>query len=1029
MTKETPDTEANPFVGSRPLEHNEPLHGRDREIRDLDRLLAAERIVLLHSPSGAGKSSLLQAGLLPRVKTAYDVWAPTRVHQEPNGFKGVNRYALSVMQGFEQGIPEKRRRTVDEIAHQTLSEYLEGRPQRRSAPRNVLLLFDQFEEVLTTDPLDAEAKEEFFDQLKKLLQDPRVWALFVLREDYLRPLDAYAQQLPTRFQNRFRIDLLGLDGALEAMVNPAREGGREFPAAEQLVNDLASRKVQQPDGSFIEETGRHVEPVQLQVVCQRLWEGMPKDELSIGSEDLQRFGDVDLALSHYYDKSVTRIAAGDVAVERAVREWFDRLITNDGVRMQVLRSASASGGLANKLVQELLDTHLARGENRAGATWYALAHDRLAGVVQHDNQQWKTNNLSEAQRRAGTWEEQGRLSGFLVTDEELSEAERWAAVAPVVTATEEHFLDTSRIAQEVTDCARRQVRRIQVLGIVATVVGLLALVASGFAWAQMLEAEEQSRVAVFQRQEAERQYEEAERQRAEAKNQFQRAEEESQASDVARRESVANRSLAEEQTRFAETQAQVAEEQTRRAEEKELEVLAQRQVAARSQEETLAAQQETEAERQRAEKGEEQAKTEKARADATAAENERLQLLAKAEAVAVLATSMTKASHHQVAALLAVAAHQLTQRHGGDPWSSQGHNALRLALRRLHPSLLLTHRSVARSLAVVDDGDKLAFGDERGALQLIDLQQPSATPRVLGSFRGGVRALAWRPKGRLLVAGGRNGAVRLWDLDEADDEDKTLRSVGAAVEALVFFPDGKKIAAGDAKGGVRVWEIGAAQPTDLSLPSSSLPGSDGDDVQVSALAVHPNGDVLAAASRGQGVLLFQTGQLSEPPRLLAHDVDVDTIDFSADGLFLAAGSGSGTVWLWKLDASGEPRGEEPQALPGPRSRISNVKFHPRRSVLASAGHNGNVRLWDVERPALPPLVLADRGARVWSAAFTPDGKRLISTREDRSIHLGSTTSGALVEAICQTVSRQLTPAEWSEYLPDFAYDKVCSKLP
>ncbi len=70
---------ANPFVGPRPIERGQPIFGRDAEIDGLYYLLSAERIVLFHSPSGAGKSSLLQAGLLPRLAEQFDVWTPARV--------------------------------------------------------------------------------------------------------------------------------------------------------------------------------------------------------------------------------------------------------------------------------------------------------------------------------------------------------------------------------------------------------------------------------------------------------------------------------------------------------------------------------------------------------------------------------------------------------------------------------------------------------------------------------------------------------------------------------------------------------------------------------------------------------------------------------------------------------------------------------------------------------------------------------------------------------------------------------------
>ncbi len=73
-----------------------------------------------------------------------------------------------------------------------------------------------------------------------------MFALFVLREDYLAPLDPFLSQVPTHLKNRYRIDLLSLDGAREAIVNPALAGGREFPAASRQIR-AGGRKIPPAD--------------------------------------------------------------------------------------------------------------------------------------------------------------------------------------------------------------------------------------------------------------------------------------------------------------------------------------------------------------------------------------------------------------------------------------------------------------------------------------------------------------------------------------------------------------------------------------------------------------------------------------------------------------------------------------------------------------------------------------------------------------------------------------------------------------
>ena len=65
---DTPRRVGNPYVGPASFRSGDPLYGRDQEREDLVDLLVAERIVLLYSPSGAGKTSLIQAALIPALR-------------------------------------------------------------------------------------------------------------------------------------------------------------------------------------------------------------------------------------------------------------------------------------------------------------------------------------------------------------------------------------------------------------------------------------------------------------------------------------------------------------------------------------------------------------------------------------------------------------------------------------------------------------------------------------------------------------------------------------------------------------------------------------------------------------------------------------------------------------------------------------------------------------------------------------------------------------------------------------------------
>ncbi len=1000
----------NPYVGPRPFNPGEKLYGREDEINELYYLWNAERIVLLHSPSGAGKSSMLRAGLLPRIAESFDVWGPTRVNLEP-AVEGVNRYALSVMQGFEEDVPEHLRRPPEELAGLSLAEFFDTRKRRRRAPKSAALLFDQFEEVLTVDPLALDAKREFFDQLGELLHNPRVWALFVLREDYLAPLDPYLHQVPTHLKNRFRIDLLSLAGAREAIVNPALAGGREFPAVDKLVRDLATMKVQQPDGSFREEIGRHVEPVQLQVVCYRMWDELPSDRRSIGEEDLARFGDVTEALSGYYATSVSRLAAGDEARERAIRDWFgEKLITAGGIRGQVLKGAEESEGLANDIISQLRNTHLVRAEERAGATWFELAHDRLIEPVQDDNAAWRAEHLSEVQQRATLWERQGRPPGLLVRDQELAEAERWAAGAAVVTEIECRFLDESKKAQAIADRERRQARRIKVLALVASIVAVVAVLIGVLAMQQRAKAVRQQKIAQEQKIRADEEAEEALRQQKIAQVEKTRADE--KAEEALRQERIAReeKTRADEEAEEARRQEELAKLEKTRADEKAAEALRQTKIA--------------QTEKTRADQEAEEARRQEKNAQIAKQEADRRRRLAEAEALAVKTTSLTQERDRELAALLALAAFDKNRDAEGEPENPRIYDALLRAAQRLGSEQIRTlrgHGGAVRSLTV-SAGGTLASGGEDGAIRLLDLGAPEAAPGSLEpAFDDGVRALAWDGSGRLAAASFR-GAIRVWESPQSRTPSE-LRAGGPAVHALAFRPGSGELIAGDCTGAVTLFDVAGSAKTLLAgaeVESCEPAAGEPPAAAILDLAVH--GTALAAASDGRGVLLWADPRAETDPRRFGDPAAARSVAFSPDGRYLATGSVAGPILIRDLRAS-DPA---PALFQGHTARVESLAFHPRRDgLLASGSLDGSLRLWDVRRPDLPPLVFEGHDRWVWTAAFTADGEQLISGSGDRTIRLWPTASRALAGEVCRLAGRDLTEDEWREYLPGEEYRETC----
>ncbi len=277
-------TNDNPFVGPRSFAYGERLYGRDREVAELGDTLLAQRMVLLYSPSGAGKSSLLEAALRPRLEQLQFRVLPTvRVgheHSPTLDRSSVrNRYLLSTLLSLEEGRTATTQLSATELNDISLQEYLDRLDDdiddQPDGSTELCIFFDQFEELFTLDPTDVREKTEFMAEVGVALRDRRRWALFAMREDFIAQLDPYLSLVPKRLSSRYRLDLLGVDAARVAMRQPAAEQGVDFAldAANHLIDDLRRVRVQR-GGQVVEELGPYIEPVQLQVVCRQLWSSL-----------------------------------------------------------------------------------------------------------------------------------------------------------------------------------------------------------------------------------------------------------------------------------------------------------------------------------------------------------------------------------------------------------------------------------------------------------------------------------------------------------------------------------------------------------------------------------------------------------------------------------------------------------------------------------------------------------------------------------------------------------------------------------
>lgn len=326
------------------------------------------------------------------------------------------------------------------------------------ADQEIVLVFDQFEETLTADAFDVKAKHAFFAQLGAGLIDQRCWALFALREDYLAGLEPYLRHLPGRLNTRFRLDLFKPKAARQAIQQTAQSGGVtvEEAAARDLIENLSRTAGEPAAADLDEDAGRYVEPVQLQVVCRRLWNCARTDPKVITRDDVARHAQVDEARGAYYDEEMTAAAnptkAPGLGVrrERELRDWVGRkLIIERRFRRQGALSELPNDPFYRAAARQLIDkAHLIREEKSRGTTWFELAHDRLIQPVLEANDRWMSS-LQLFQCKAVEWANQGRPSSQLLLGATLVEAERWTREhSDELTSDDREFLVASRALRD-----------------------------------------------------------------------------------------------------------------------------------------------------------------------------------------------------------------------------------------------------------------------------------------------------------------------------------------------------------------------------------------------------------------------------------------------------------------------------------------------------------------------------------------------------------------------------------------------------
>ncbi|MDZ8090476.1 MAG: ribosome assembly protein 4 [Nostoc sp. DedQUE05] len=295
---------------------------------------------------------------------------------------------------------------------------------------------------------------------------------------------------------------------------------------------------------------------------------------------------------------------------------------------------------------------------------------------------------------------------------------------------------------------------------------------------------------------------------------------------------------------------------------------------------------------------------------------------------------------------------------------------------------LTGHSDVVNSIAYNPNKQQLASASADKTIKIWDVSSGKLLKTLTG-HSDVVNSIAYSPNGQQLASASRDKTIKIWDVSSGQLL-KTLTGHSKEVISIAYNPNKQQLASASADKTIKIWDVSSGKLL------KSLTGHS--DV-VNSIAYNPNKQQLASASADKTIKIWDVSSGKLLKSLTGHISGVFGVDYSRNGKQLASASGDNTIKIWDIN-SGKPT----KTLTGHSGLVYSVAYSPNKQQLVSASWDKTIKIWDVSS-GKPPKTLTGHSKEVNSIAYSPNGQQLASASDDKTIKIWDVSSGQLLKSL------------------------------